>query len=310
MKLSNPRRQFLKNTLLGSVAVGISPMISGRKTEEDIFDCNRTTLDFYGPGPFYTENPPLINNQLLADENEEGVRLVLSGRVLNLDCQEYIPNTRIDIWHANHAGDYDNIGYNLRGYTESNDQGFYLFETIVPGKYLNGTTFRPSHIHFKITTPGFDELITQLYFEGDEEIPGDAAASIMSGEYDASHRIIPLTENVDGKMEGTWDIVLQGNGISTNVQDLHLNKGMIYTTRPNPFDQELIIQYGVFKKAKVGLHVFDLQGRQVAILEERVLSAEKYEASWKPGNDLSKGYYFVALKVNDLQVHYLKVQKI
>ena len=36
-------------------------------------------------------------------------------------------NTEIDIWHANDAGEYDNIGYNLRGKTITNSQGFYVF---------------------------------------------------------------------------------------------------------------------------------------------------------------------------------------
>ena len=103
-----------------------------------------------------------------------GTRLIISGQVYNLECSEIIPNAEIDIWHANDSGSYDNYGFNLRGKTYSNAQGFYIFETIKPGLYLNGSTYRPSHIHFKITPPGFNTLITQLYFEGDPYIPTDA----------------------------------------------------------------------------------------------------------------------------------------
>jgi hypothetical protein len=212
------------------------------------------------------------------------------------------------VWHANDAGEYDNEGFNLRGITYSNSQGFYMFETVLPGHYPNGGSFRPSHFHLKITPPGFDTLTTQLYFEGDEYIPTDPAASTNSGTYDATHRIIPLTMNPDGKYEGTWDIVLDAEG-TVGIPDLHSEKGMIYSAGPNPFTDRINIEYGVFADAKVSLNVFDLQGRQIAVLEEKTVSAEKYTATWRPQSNLPAGYYFIALKVNDIQVHYLKVLK-
>lgn len=235
--------------------------------------------------------------------------MIISGRIFNLDCSEYIPNTIVDVWHANHEGEYDNNDYNLRGYTTSNEQGFYLFETIKPGKYLNGSTFRPSHIHYKVTPPGFPELTTQLYFEGDDSIPGDAAASITTGTFDATNRIIPLIENTDGIMEGTFDIVINGEGLNVGVQDIHLDKGMVYSCSPNPFDQSVEIYYGVFKRSKVGLVVYNMAGQEVAVLEDEIKSPEKYYATWQPPLELESGHYFIALKINDLQVHYLKVIK-
>ena len=184
-----------------------------------------------------------------------------------------------------------------------------MFRTILPGKYLNGNSFRPSHIHFKISAPGFSTLTTQLYFEGDTSIPGDAAASMTSGTYDASHRIIPLTTNVLGEMEGTWDIVIDAVGV-TDVNDLHINKGMIYEVSPNPFVDHLEIKYGVFRSSKVSLFVSDLQGRVVAVLDEKTLTPEKYTAVWKPESHIPAGHYFIALKINDLQVHYKKIVKL
>lgn len=307
------RRQFLKNFSLASISLGILPAVSQANTNQNggkvsPLDCDVTTLDYYGEGPFYTPNPPVMQYNTLAGLNEPGERLIISGQVRNLDCSELIPNTVIDVWHANDAGQYDNVGYNLRGITYSNYQGFFIFETIVPGHYPNAGSFRPSHIHVKITPPGFETLTTQLYFEGDEYIPTDAAASITSGVYDATHRIIPLTLNDDGKYEGTWDIVVDGDGIvTTNV--LHTDNGMIYSANPNPFSNKLEINYGVFRDAKVSLFVYDLQGRTVAKLEEKSLTSEKYTAVWQPDSNLPNGYYFIALKMNDLQVHYLKVLK-
>jgi len=305
----NNRRSFLKNTALGTIALGVTSSAKAKSNSREDLLCNATTLDYYGAGPFYTDNPPMIEENKLASSAEQGERIIISGRILNLDCNQFIPNTIVDVWQANHEGQYDNQGYTLRGYTKSNDQGFYLFETVKPGKYLNGNSFRPSHIHYKVSPPGFSTLTTQLYFEGDTSIASDAAASISSGNYDATDRIIALSKNSDNIFEGTFDIIINGEGISVGTSDLHLEKGMVYKVSPNPFVDHIEIEYGVFEKAKVGLVVYNLSGQQVAILEDKNLSADKYRSIWKPEKTLPSGHYFIALKINELQVHYLKIMK-
>jgi len=310
MKNKDSRRQFLRNTSLAALSLGILPSIA--KTTEPLKPnspilCDESTEDAYGQGPFYTANAPAIQNDILADSNETGTRLILSGQVYNLACSEVIPNTEIDIWHANDAGAYDNTGYNLRGKATSNPQGFYVFETIKPGLYLNGATYRPSHFHFKITPPNFPTLITQLYFAGDPHIASDAAASITSGTFDATNRIIPLTTNANGDLEGTWDIIINGEGTPLGSNNIHLDKGIIYSASPNPFNNRVEIKYGVFQESKVSLFVYDINGRVVSQLDEKQLIPEKYEVIWEPESKLPNGHYFIALKINDLQVHYMKV---
>ncbi len=313
----NTRRQFLKNTSIVALSAGVIPSLAFGISEKPSVlstpalkpDCNPATEDAYGQGPFYTPDAPTIENDLLATNDEPGIRMIISGQVMNLDCSESIPDTEIDVWHADDSGAYDNNGYNLRGKTTSNNQGFYIFDTIKPGKYLNGDAYRPSHIHFKITPPGFETFITQLYFEGDDSIPGDFAASMTSGEFDATHRIIPLTENANGDLEGTWDIIVDGDGIPIGTNNLHLDKGMIYNVGPNPFEDQIQINYGVFQKSSVSLFVYDLNGHVVANIEEQILDPQKYNITWSPEKTLPSGYYFVALRINDLQVHYIKILK-
>ena len=175
------RRQFLVNSSLAALSATILPGIVNAKnplsgSSASSAACDITTEDLYGQGPFYTANAPDIASNLLAPTSEPGDRLVISGRVQNLDCTELIEGAIIDVWQADNAGAYDNLAFKLRGKTTSNSQGFYMFETVVPGKYLNGSKYRPSHIHFKITPPGYPSLITQLYFEGDPDNATDAAA--------------------------------------------------------------------------------------------------------------------------------------
>jgi len=313
--MKKDRRQFLRNTTLAVIAMGASPLIAKTDTAKakqlptvkPQEDCNPLTQDYYGTGPFYTPNAPISSDGIMMPSDEVGVRLRLSGIIKNLDCTQVIPDTVLDLWHANDAGAYDNTGFGLRRKIISNSAGFYNLETILPGKYLNGSSYRPSHIHVKVTTPGFSTFTTQLYFEGDTSIAGDAAASITSGAFDATDRIIPLVDNA-GVLEGTWDVIVDGDGI-LGVDDLHLTNGMIYNVSPNPFTDQVTINYGVFKSSKASIEIYNLQGQLVANVENKQLNANKYSAVWRPESFMASGLYFCVLKINDLQVHYLKILK-
>jgi protocatechuate 3,4-dioxygenase beta subunit len=41
--------------------------------------------------------------------------------------------------------------------------------TIHPGKYLNGSQYRPPHIHYMVYADGHQPLTTQLYFDGEPD---------------------------------------------------------------------------------------------------------------------------------------------
>jgi len=110
------RRQFLRNASLAVVSATLIPKILKSKEIIDVMSpaskeaCEETTEDFYGEGPFYTENAPSISNNKLIDDTEPGTKLIISGRVQTPSCDKVIPNTLIDVWHADDAGNYDNSG--------------------------------------------------------------------------------------------------------------------------------------------------------------------------------------------------------
>ena len=37
----------------------------------------------------------------------------------------------------------------------------------MPGHYVAGSDWRPRHLHMKVTSPGLNDVVTQIYFDGD-----------------------------------------------------------------------------------------------------------------------------------------------
>ncbi len=155
-------------------------------------------------GPFHIKNAPSRN--VLADPLEPGKRLKIKGRVLDVDCKP-LAGAMLDVWHADDRGEYgtDTTTYKLRGQMVTAADGSYELETILPGAYRLGSSFRPRHVHFIASQPGFVPLTTQLYFAGDPQLPPNDPCSDCASD-DAS-LVIALTED-SGIMHGTFDIVL------------------------------------------------------------------------------------------------------
>lgn len=109
------------------------------------------------PGPFYQPNSP--QRRLLISSDTPGRRVILTGRVLEKDCQP-VADCLVDIWHADPQGEYDNDGNRFRGHQFTDNQGNYQIETAMPGIY----TGRTRHIHVKVQAHTKPLLTTQLYF--------------------------------------------------------------------------------------------------------------------------------------------------
>jgi protocatechuate 3,4-dioxygenase beta subunit len=121
-------------------------------------------------GPFFKAGAPV--RSILVTESDPGERLVLSGYVRDRACAPVV-GARIEIWHADARGAYDNEGHHFRGVLETDASGAFRVQTVLPGRYLNGPKYRPAHIHAKVHVTGRAVLTTQLYFEGDPENLGD-----------------------------------------------------------------------------------------------------------------------------------------
>ena len=119
-------------------------------------------------------------------ESARGEVIMVRGRVLNSQGQP-LANALVDIWQANDAGRYSHaedpntapLDPNFQGWgmVNTDENGRYAFKTIKPGAYplsfLGGDGWRCRHLHFKVTRPGYEELITQMYFQNDPLIAQD-----------------------------------------------------------------------------------------------------------------------------------------
>ncbi|HNP28506.1 MAG TPA: hypothetical protein PKK23_05645 [Nitrospirales bacterium] len=129
----------------------------------------------------------------------KGQVIYLRGRVLDARNGHPIPGTVLIMWSASASGRYNHKGdegmlsfphpvtgeiihrthdehFQYWGRAVTNDQGEYWFKTIVPGFYpidLGAGLYRPSHLHFQLLPPGEPNLVTQLYFRGNQ-IPNNA----------------------------------------------------------------------------------------------------------------------------------------
>jgi protocatechuate 3,4-dioxygenase beta subunit len=121
-------------------------------------------------GPFYKRGAP--HRAVLVGAHDPGERFAVSGVVRSTSCAP-LAGAEMEIWQADASGAYDNDGYRFRGALTTDAKGRWELHTIVPGRYLNGDRYRPSHIHIKLRAAGHRALTTQLYFTGDPYNDGD-----------------------------------------------------------------------------------------------------------------------------------------
>jgi protocatechuate 3,4-dioxygenase beta subunit len=285
------RRNFLKNsgmsliafTLLGKSTYAFS------SSKEAAGSCLPTTADILGP--FYRTGAPFRTD--LTVPGDPGTPLAFEGKVFDSSCNP-IENAIVDVWHADDAGAYDNTSaaYDYRGKYQTSADGSYTFTSIKAGWYLNGSQYRPSHIHFRVTAPGFTELITQLYFQNDPYIANDPWAS----DPDAQLRIVPVVNN-NGIDTAVFDIYLQGNGTGMN-ETPHNSPVKI---GENPFKNEVTISSS---EQMENLEVFNAQG-DLVVREYDIKSAQ---LQLKMGY-VGKGIYYARVQTDKgIYVHKLVKQ--
>jgi catechol 1,2-dioxygenase len=144
-------------------------------------------------GPFMRANAPFRERGAsIASADTAGIRVRISGRVYDFGNNTPIQGAILDTWQAATNGFYENQDdqqpdYNLRGRFTTAADGTYEITALMPTAYpaptdgpvgellraANRSPYRPAHIHFIVSAPGYETLVTQIFVKGDPRIADD-----------------------------------------------------------------------------------------------------------------------------------------
>ena len=198
------RRTFIKNSTLTVISVSAFGALNwnGKNFEGD----TPTTTDILGP--FYRPGSPLRSNLRLANSN--GTPIVLKGYIFKENGKTPIDNALVEIWHCDENEVYDNASdeYKYRGGQRTKADGKYEFKSILPVPYKadpkDESSWRPAHIHMRVSVPNQQDLITQLYFKDGKYVDTDKWAS----DPKAVNRILTISKNNSGESEIIFNVMM------------------------------------------------------------------------------------------------------
>jgi hydroxyquinol 1,2-dioxygenase len=207
--ISNEKR---KEFILLSDTLGLSMLVELMNNCKPAGATEPTLL-----GPFYIPDSPRIGygSRLPGVFDADGTPLFLTGRVTDASGVP-IDGATLDIWQTDDKGIYEAqlIGDEVRhrGISQARADGSYLVRTVVPADYpiptdgpvgeLLGRTdiseYRPSHIHFKVSAPGFETLTTHLFDRASPYLDHDVVFGTRESLLiDLDHRPAGIAPNGD-----------------------------------------------------------------------------------------------------------------
>jgi hydroxyquinol 1,2-dioxygenase len=148
-------------------------------------------------GPFFVQAAP---EKALGDDISDGVDgepLIVTGSVSSPDGRP-LAGATVDVWHSDDDGHYDVqqldvIGHlAMRARFHTDDNGRFRFWSIKPAAYpipndgpvgqmleaQGRHPWRPAHVHFMISAPGYEKLVTHVFVAGDEYLDSDVVFGV------------------------------------------------------------------------------------------------------------------------------------
>jgi hydroxyquinol 1,2-dioxygenase len=149
-------------------------------------------------GPFYVAGAPEMTLGSDVSGGLSGEPLYVEGTVCSCDGRP-IANAMVDTWHSDAEGFYDVqrpelSASALRARFRADANGHFHFWSIVPrfypipddgpvGEMLKLTArhpFRPAHVHFMISAPGHETLITHVFAADSPYLDSDAVFGVKN----------------------------------------------------------------------------------------------------------------------------------
>jgi protocatechuate 3,4-dioxygenase beta subunit len=182
------RQEFI---LLSDV-LGVSMLVDALNHERPRGATENTVL-----GPFHVAEAPRQELGANISLDGKGEPLLVKGRVVDIRGNP-IPGVTLDVWQANEDGFYDvqqkgtQPEWNLRGVFQTDAKGEYWFRSAKPrwypipsdgpvGKLLAALDRHPNraaHLHFMLSAPGYDTLITHIFVPDCPFLPEDAVFGV------------------------------------------------------------------------------------------------------------------------------------
>ncbi len=174
-------------------------------------------------GPFYPLRLPLdTDNDLVRVQGRagtaEGIVTNVVGRVLD-ERGRALPGALVEIWQCDANGRYHHPWDRRRGPVDENFQGYgrfttgreggYRFRTIQPVPYPG----RAPHIHFAVSAPGVERLVTQMYVAGRAENAWDGILNRIPPSL-RRQVVVAFVEDPEqpGQRLARFDLVLAADG--------------------------------------------------------------------------------------------------
>jgi hydroxyquinol 1,2-dioxygenase len=149
-------------------------------------------------GPFHVQNAPLVESGADISFGAAGEPLYIEGRIIS-SVGEPLAGAMVEIWHSDRDGFYDVQRPELdhvvaRARIHAALDGRFQLRSIMPAAYPipdDGPVgdmlragkrhpWRPAHVHFMISQPGYETLVTHVFASDSDYLDSDAVFGVKN----------------------------------------------------------------------------------------------------------------------------------
>jgi hydroxyquinol 1,2-dioxygenase len=186
-KCDDKRQEFI----LMSDVLGVSMLVDAINHRSAEGTTETTVL-----GPFFVHGAPEIENGGDMAAGWNGDPTYVSGRILSTEGKP-LAGALLDLWQSNSEGSYDvqladTGGKQLRAKLRTDADGRFRLRTILPTSYpvptdgpmglvlerMGRHPMRPAHLHFMVSAPGYETVVTHLFVKGDPYLDSDVVFGV------------------------------------------------------------------------------------------------------------------------------------